>query len=160
MKTTIFTLSLMLLTGFAACKTGKQAIAGTQPGAVNVMSDTIDIDLCNKYWKLVELNGKPVKYEGIPSEAHISFKTDGMVTGSFSCNTFSGAYSVKKGAANRIRLTGLVSTQKMCINMSIEDELRRVLNMTDSYNLNDGKELILNRARMAPLARFEAVYMN
>ncbi|MDR0811018.1 MAG: META domain-containing protein [Paludibacter sp.] len=124
-------------------------------------TDSIDETICNKYWKLVELNGKPVTYkEGVSSVAHILFKADGKVHGSFSCNTFNGSYKVTKGAANRIRFSGLASTMKMCLDMTIENELSRVLNVADSYYVNDGKELILNRARMAPLAKFEVVYMN
>jgi heat shock protein HslJ len=123
--------------------------------------DSIDETICNKYWKLVELNGKPVQYKnGVSSEAHISFKANGAVYGSFSCNNFAGSYKVTKGAANRIRISGLASTQKMCMDMTIEDEFAKVLNVADSYSVNDGKELILNRARMSPLAKFEVVYMN
>jgi len=47
-----------------------------------------------------------------------------------------------------------------CLNMEIEDELKRALEMADNYSLSsDGKFLSLNRARMAPLARFEVVYL-
>ena len=47
-----------------------------------------------------------------------------------------------------------------CLNMEIENELKRALEMADNYSLTaDGKYLSLNRARMAPLARFEVVYL-
>jgi hypothetical protein len=39
--------------------------------------------------------------------------------------------------------------------MQLEDELKNVLGMADNYSILDGK-LSLNKARMAPLARFEA----
>jgi hypothetical protein len=40
--------------------------------------------------------------------------------------------------------------------MEIETDMNKALNMTDSYSVKEDT-LILNRARMAPLARFEAV---
>jgi len=45
--------------------------------------------------------------------------------------------------------------------MEIEEELKKVIEMADNYSLSeDGKYLSLNRARMAPLARFEVVYLD
>ena len=38
--------------------------------------------------------------------------------------------------------------------MSIETEIISVLQIADNYNLNEN-QLVLNRARTAPLARFE-----
>jgi heat shock protein HslJ len=115
-------------------------------------------DLTNRRWKLVELMGKPVVYsEGQTNEAFISFKTDGKVSGNLGCNTFSGTYTLQDG--NRIRFSETVSTLKMCLDMATETEFKKILEIADNYNL-DGDILVLNRARMAPLARFEAVYMN
>ncbi|GHV55666.1 hypothetical protein FACS1894182_00420 [Bacteroidia bacterium] len=108
--------------------------------------------LTNKYWKLVEIMGRPVT----ASEAHIQFKTDGTVNGSLGCNTFRGSYTTPQ--ETRIQFSQLVTTLKMCIDMSVEDDLKQVLEKADSYSLS-GNQLILNRARMAPLARFEVVYM-
>jgi len=42
--------------------------------------------------------------------------------------------------------------------MDIEKAFLDVLSAVDNYSLNGG-HLTLNRARMAPLARFEAVYL-
>jgi hypothetical protein len=42
--------------------------------------------------------------------------------------------------------------------MDVEEAFHEVLRAVDNYSL-DGKRLTLNRARMAPLARFEAVYL-
>jgi heat shock protein HslJ len=78
------------------------------------------------------------------------------VNGNLGCNSFSGAYSVPQ--ATRISFSKMVNTQKMCMDMNIETKLLKVLQTADNYNLN-GNQLVLNRARMAPLARFEVVYM-
>jgi len=44
-----------------------------------------------------------------------------------------------------------------CPDMTIEQGFLKAINSADNYNLVDGQKLVLNRARMAPLARFEAV---
>lgn len=43
-----------------------------------------------------------------------------------------------------------------CPNMNIEQELFRILEMVDNYSFN-GTTLQLNKARMAPLAKFELI---
>ncbi len=40
--------------------------------------------------------------------------------------------------------------------MTVESEIVKVLNTADNYFL-DGEKLVLQKAKMAPLARFEAV---
>ena len=106
--------------------------------------------LADKQRKLVELNGKPVS-SGV---VFILMKPDGTVSGNLGCNTFAGSFILQEG--NRITFTQLVNTQKMCLDMRIETEMLRVLQSADNYNLSE-KQLILNRARMAPLARFEII---
>jgi heat shock protein HslJ len=81
---------------------------------------------------------------------------DGTVSGNLGCNSFTGSFTLQEG--NRITFSKLVNTQIMCLDMSIETEIVRVLQNADNYNLNEDK-LVLNRARMAPLARFERAYM-
>jgi heat shock protein HslJ len=158
-KILFYAMIVVLAAGVEACKTQQKASkpdAGGISPAVEKLAAAND-GITNKYWKLVELNGNPVSYsEGVKGEAFISLKPDGTVHGNLGCNTFAGSYTLEAG--NRIRFTNLINTQKMCMDMNIETEMLRVLNAADSYNVNE-KELALNRARMAPLARFEAVYM-
>jgi heat shock protein HslJ len=116
--------------------------------------------LTDRHWKLVELMGKPVTYpEGAANEAFIFLKPDGTVSGNLGCNTFAGTYTSQEG--NRIRFSKMAATEKMCLDsnsMEIEAGLKKALETADNYNVT-GDNLILNRAKMAPLARFEAVYM-
>jgi hypothetical protein len=52
----------------------------------------------------------------------------------------------------------MASSMMACLNMEVEEALKKALEMADNYSVSaDGKYLSLNRARMAPLARFEAV---
>jgi heat shock protein HslJ len=148
MKQSLFMAVLVIACSMYSCKSNNQ---------VAVKPEAADAGLTNKYWKLVELMGEPVTYpEGAANEAYISFKPDGKVNGSLGCNTFAGSYTEQLGT--RIKFSQLVNTQKMCLDMTIETKLVQVLQTADSYNLT-GNQLILNRARMAPLARFEVVYM-
>jgi len=115
--------------------------------------------ITNKYWKLIELNGKPVDYTKNPNldtTARMTLKPDGTVSGNASCNLFNGIFTFH--GSGRIRFSRMIMTQKMCLNMSIETEFMNALQKADSYIISE-QHLILIRARMAPLARFEAVYM-
>ena len=118
--------------------------------------------IIEKYWKLIEINGKPVIMDESTGGrgAFIILKDEGnRLTGSGGCNTLTGVYEIDQ-AANRIRFSQIATTLMACLNMEIEEELKRILEMVDNYSLSeDGKYLSLNRARMAPLARFEVVYL-
>lgn len=109
--------------------------------------------LLDRYWKLIEINGKPVK-EGTAKEPHLIFEIkDNRIVGNGGCNGLGAIYILRDG--NRVKFTSTTMTMMMCLDMEVEDQFRRVLEMTDSYSLS-GDTLSLNRARMAPLARFAA----
>jgi heat shock protein HslJ len=114
--------------------------------------------IVEKYWKLVELNGKPIIVDSsFTKEPHIILKEkDNKVIGNGGCNNISGTY--KLGNMNRIYFSQMISTQMACPNMTTESEFLRILNMVDNFTIA-GDMLVLNKARMAPLARFKTVYM-
>ncbi|MDL2222629.1 copper resistance protein NlpE N-terminal domain-containing protein [Bacteroidales bacterium OttesenSCG-928-M11] len=114
----------------------------------------LDDAILNKYWKLVELMGNPVNTPEGAKEPFMTLKTDGRVHGNFGCNTFNGSYALRIG--NRISFSQMASTMMMCLNMETESKFSEVLSIADNYSI-DGDNLTLNRARMAPLARFVAV---
>jgi heat shock protein HslJ len=116
-------------------------------------------DLVEKYWKLDQIMGTEISdlETKLPKEAYITLKAgENRIVGNLGCNGFSGVYELGEG--NRIRFSQVVSTQMMCMDMTVEDKLKQVLTTADSYYVKNDT-LILNRARMAPLARFVAVYM-
>jgi len=116
--------------------------------------------ITEKYWKLIEINGKPVMLdESLAREPFIILKNeDHRVNGNGGCNTLFGTYQISAG--NRIKFSQMASSMMACLNMEIENELKKALEMADNYSISaDGKFLSLNRARMAPLARFEVVYL-
>jgi len=113
--------------------------------------------ITEKYWKLVELMGKEVvRSEQMQKEPHIIFKNhENRVNGHTGCNSFSGNYELTEG--DRLLIFNVAVTQMACLDMTVNDEFLKVINLTNSYFVN-GDTLFLYRARMAPLAKFEAVY--
>ena len=65
-----------------------------------------------------------------------------------------GEYELKEG--NRIQFSKVMSTMMACADMQTEQELAAVLEKADNFSQN-GNTMSLNKAKMAPLARFEIV---
>lgn len=111
-----------------------------------------------KYWKLVELYGKPLKKtDGKHEPYFIIDEENNQITGFAGCNSLAGEVIINDETL-RISFSKLAGTLKACDDMEIEDQLLEALKGTDNYS-TDGKILTLNRARMAPLAKFEVVYL-
>lgn len=113
----------------------------------------------NKYWKLIETNGQPVVMgEHWRREPHMILHGGDMrVTGHGGCNSFTGSYELMDN--NRIKFSPMAATKMFCEGASAtETSLFRALEIADSFFLKDDT-LQLFRARMAPLAKFEAVYL-
>ena len=121
----------------------------------NHASEAMNTPLLETHWKLVELNGQPVVNPiGNQKEAYIMLaKEDNRLSGSGGCNMMMGGYELMEG--NQIKFTGVASTRMACPDMSIEDALGKAISSTDNYAIN-GKYLMLHKAKMAPLAKFEA----
>ncbi len=110
-----------------------------------------DITFTDTKWKLVKIMGQDVS----DSEAFISFATEeNKVFGNSGCNTFNGTYTIENGS--QLSLSKVATTMMACPDMTIEKQFLDVINTTDNFSLN-GKTMTLNKAKMAPLAVFEAV---
>lgn len=115
------------------------------------------VEITEKYWKLVELNGQPVTTKEGNREAFLILKPENnRVHGNGSCNTFNGSYKLMEG--NRIKFSKMASTLMACMDMELEQRFHKVLETADNYNLTE-TTLVLNKAKMGPLARFEVVYL-
>jgi copper homeostasis protein (lipoprotein) len=119
------------------------AVASTQPG---------NAKLQETYWRLTEIMGKPVEKIQGSTQMHIMLKKDSTFQGFAGCNNLTGHYELKDG--NRISFKKIAATLKACPNMETEQAFKNVLEQTDNYSIR-GNNLSLNKARMAPLARFE-----
>ncbi|WPP51367.1 copper resistance protein NlpE N-terminal domain-containing protein [Catalinimonas niigatensis] len=116
---------------------------------------SLDRSITDTRWKLVELMGQQVDITVNNKEPFIMLSSaDKRVQGNGGCNTIAGIYTFKEG--NRVTFSQMISTRMACPNMEIESQLLNALETADNYSLN-GNQLTLNKARMAPLARFEAV---
>jgi len=111
--------------------------------------------LTKTHWKLIELGGKPIT-NPTPTgkEMHIIFFKEGVVQGHGGCNSFRGKFEIKDGG--RITITELAATLMACPDSENESSFFKAVESADNYIIN-GNFLQLNKAKMAPLARFEAV---
>lgn len=131
-----------------------QRIQGDLAAMYQLAKTVNDPAIEDRKWLLVELFGEPIILAAGSSEAFIEFNSsEGQATGNSSCNNFFGPYLLKTG--NRIHFSPQMGmTMRACPEMESEQTFMSVLQQADNYTIADGI-LSLNRARMAPLARFE-----
>jgi copper homeostasis protein (lipoprotein) len=108
--------------------------------------------LAGSHWRLIELAGQPV--EGNPESHFLKFDGEGRVAAKAGCNNMMGSY--QSDAPGRIQFTKMAMTMMACMDMSQEQALAAALERADNYTMGEDS-LSLNKARMAPLARFERV---
>ena len=131
---------------------GTPAASPTPPASADIPAGLF----APAFWRLTELMGKPIPRKGEDrQDPSLRFVREGnKVSGFGGCNQFGGGFKLADG--NRLQFTQVFATQMACEDMDIETEFLEVLDRTDSFHLADGI-LTLLRARMAPLAKFEAV---
>lgn len=113
--------------------------------------------ILNKYWRLIEINGgEPIYSEG-NSEVNISFSSDAKIFGSLGCNNFNAIFTFDKG--NKISISNILQTKKMCLDMTIEEEMKMFFEQIKAYDIVDGK-LIFKNGENKILAKFEEIYKN
>lgn len=153
---------ILILLIFFSCRTSSETKTGkTEDLAARTDSTDInkpDSEIYEKYWKLTEVNGKNISdYPGLNKEPHLIFTKEGnKINGNGSCNAFFGNYEIKAGY--RISFSKIGATEMACENMEVEMQLFQALNAADNYYLN-GDTLVLNKGKMAPLARFVSSYI-
>jgi heat shock protein HslJ len=110
--------------------------------------------LDNTYWKLVELNGKPVTVHEDQREMHLILRTQNNQLGGFGgCNALTGRYEVD---GDRLRFVGVVSTEAACSYLADEEAFVTALARVTNYQ-SVGESLQL-RDDTGPIARLRAVY--
>ena len=130
----------------------------TQCSSSNTSDGTTanNISLENTYWKLTELNGRPIPdAEEGKKELYIQLKSNDSSLAAFAgCNGVGGNYSLIP--EKRVRFSNMISTLMACPELDMENEFKKVLETIDNYAISDDM-LSLHKAKMAPLARFKAV---
>lgn len=110
-------------------------------------------ELTGKYWKLIQLNGKPL--EETNREPFIRFSADKGVNGNSSCNSFNGSYELSEG--NKIKFSPFAMTRMACIGNNVEQEFMQIIDKTTNYSLSANELILLNEMETA-LAKFEVNY--
>jgi len=138
MKSLYYYLSALVIATFlvVSCKTQTAQKATT--------------DITGKTWKLTELNGKPIDLKNPKNNPHFKLNMDGMrYEGHAGCN---GSFEIKPEIM-RIKFNQGMSTMMACEDLDIENQFTKAVLAADNYSVN-GNTLTLNKARMAPLAKF------
>ncbi|WP_298650999.1 copper resistance protein NlpE N-terminal domain-containing protein [uncultured Proteiniphilum sp.] len=123
--------------------------------------EKIDLDnvITEKYWKLIELNGKEITFapEGQIREAHFILKNeDNRVIGNTGCNNMNGSYSLSE-EENSIHFTPPATTRMACMGVDYEADYLDMFQTCDNYAVQN--DTLTLRKEEAPLARFVAVYL-
>jgi heat shock protein HslJ len=149
MKKLIYVCAGLLLI-LQACNSSKKTTAGGQ-------SDKMKTVITDTYWKLTELNGKPIG-EATEDRREVYLilrKQENRAQGNAGCNGYGGTYTLDANGFN-IKFSSMMHTMMACPGLDVENEYLKAVEMTDSYYVTDGV-LQLNKGRMAPLAKFVAV---
>jgi copper homeostasis protein (lipoprotein) len=122
-----------------------------------LMKNTFDDKITEKYWRLIELRGKPVVTpKEQQRETHMILKEqENRVTGHGGCNSFFGTYELN---GSTIRFSGIGSTKMACPNLDDESAFFQALEQANIFTMK-GDTLSLNKAGSAPIARFVVVYL-
>lgn len=116
-----------------------------------------DDTITEKYWQLIELNGKAVVPLKGRQQLHVKLKRiDSSVFGYGGCNKFFGHFELMQG--NRIAFTKMGNTLIACNNGEQELAFLKVFEQVDHYTIKNDT-LSLAKARMASMAKFVAIYM-
>lgn len=111
----------------------------------------VSFPLYGTRWELATLRGQDLPRD-LQQKPWLVLRRDGTVAGFAGCNSFSGTYA-QEGL--QLRFGDLASTLMACLDGDMNDALLEVLRDVDNYT-RSSNTLSLNRARMAPLAQFEA----
>ena len=129
----------VILFFFAACKSTQVA--------------DLDLSVLDKYWKLVELENKPV--QTIAREPHIILRSqENRIAGNGGCNSFFGNYQLADGY--RVIFSAIGSTKMACRNMQEESTFFQALTAKRSY-ARSGNELSFRDSLGIIIARFAFV---
>ncbi len=114
--------------------------------------------ISGKYWKLIELRGQKVTADlGQRRDIHITLTANSTTFLGFGgCNPIMGTYNTEAG--NRIKFSKIAVTLRACKIQDFEKTFLNTLEEADNYAIKNDT-LSLNKARMAPMAKFEAVYL-
>ena len=137
--------------------TETQSVNQAQQSSQSNESDST-AQLINTYWKLVELDGKPIPPPALNRrEARITLASeDNKLIGFAGCNRLFGTFFRKGNELNFLRIgrTRMACEQPY---MALENQVIKILGATTHYRIEGEVLVLLMEAKV--LARFEAVYL-
>lgn len=115
-----------------------------------------DEPLTNRYWRVLEIDGQPVRGENSQTEPHIVLGPEHKAHGSDGCNRFTGGYDDAKG----LRFSRLASTMMACPEpvMVQAQKFMQATAATVDYRIS-GKRLELLDANGQVRLRLEVVFL-
>ncbi|ALS98323.1 copper resistance protein NlpE N-terminal domain-containing protein [Lacimicrobium alkaliphilum] len=116
------------------------------------LAKQIGSEIVGVKWQLTELMGQEIAINA-QKPVYFTIGADMQVTGFAGCNRFFGKVTLEQG--QRLAFDKMASTMMACPALQQEGKLLKALEMADNYSLHQ-RRLSLNKARMAPLARFTA----
>ena len=127
-------------------------VTGDLANFYKLLKNRVDPGLEDKKWVLIELRGRAVESATGDEKGFIQFSMEtGRYFGNNTCNNFFGQYELYEG--KRIIFGKAGSTMMAFPDMESQNLFMEVLQMAENYTVLDSI-LSLNKARMAPLARF------
>jgi heat shock protein HslJ len=118
-------------------------------------STTGNASIVGKYWKLVEVNGKPIApAEQSKREPHMILNAaENKVSGSGGCNSFFGNYELQSEYG--ISFSKIGSTKMACPGsvMQSEQQLFQAFQMANKFTLQNDILILFNSGN-SPLAKF------
>jgi heat shock protein HslJ len=153
-----FSVSLAIM--YSACSNPKDAATSSSDSSSAVGETapaTSSTTITGVKWKLIELMGQPVADSINGKEPFITFKKeDSSYAANGGCNGLGGKFELNEKTL-RITFKQGMSTMMACADMTVENGLKKVFEDADNYTMSGDSILSLNKARMAPLARFRKV---
>lgn len=111
-----------------------------------------DDRITEKYWRLIELNGKAVESLPGKEQLHLQLKLiNSSVFGYGGCNRFSGHFELMHG--NRIQFTKMLRTLIACKRLETENLFLSQFDEVNTYEVKNDT-LTLSRAKSKQSARF------
>jgi heat shock protein HslJ len=136
-----FLFALAFFLGLAAC---------THMDAVS------DEPLLDRYWRVVEIDGKAIKVVSNHAEPHLILAAGSRAYGSDGCNRFNGSYDTTQG----LRFGRMASTMMACMPPVdlLAREFMAALNTTASYRIK-GQRMDLLDTEGRVRVRLEATFL-
>lgn len=115
-----------------------------------------DEPLQDRYWRVIEIDGKAVQASANKSEPHVVLASDLRAHGSDGCNRFNGSYTLADG----LRFSHLASTMMACVPPvdTLARAFSRALVATVSYQIK-GKQMAWLDADGQVRLRLEATFL-